>query len=80
MKPKESDESSIPGDDEFVIVPPKLKLGVNVYATVTGAIHVRNVGGQDPFDDEMKFILIDPDDAEAVAKAIIDTAREIKAG
>ncbi len=66
-----------PTEEDFIVIHPKL--GVEVYPNQSGQIVIKNIG--DPNrdqDDDLNYTLIEVEDAETVAKAIIAMARDIK--
>jgi hypothetical protein len=54
-------------DDGIVVVP---RPGVKVYANSAGMIVVRNFGDANREDDELIYVLVHPDDVDAVAEAM----------
>jgi hypothetical protein len=63
-----------PSDEDFIVIHPKL--GIEVYPNNNGQIVIKNIG--DEHHDELSYTLIEVEDAEKVAKAIVAMALDIK--
>jgi hypothetical protein len=65
-----------PTDEDFIVIHPKL--GVEVYPNQKGQIVIKNIGDPNRDDDDLCYALIEPEDAEMIAKAIIAMAADLR--
>jgi hypothetical protein len=65
-----------PTEDDFIVITPKP--GVKVYPNQNDMIVLKNFGDAYRDEDDMNYVVIHPDDAELVAKSLLEMARDIK--